>query len=271
MDLERIWNTEIEILDHIDFFCKTHNLKYSLAYGTLIGAVRHKGFIPWDDDIDIMMPREDYNYLLANWDVSGYILQNKWTNDDYSQNYTKIRKDHTTFIQWEGEKQYTYHKGIFVDIFPGDRLAPAGLQRKMQYIYCAINLLYAREGVMARKLSIGERLLMMLPHAGRVKLFRWTDKQIQKWKENNAFPIFYPSTIRDAKIYFPANMFESMTNILFAGKQYMCVRDYDKILRDYYGDYMLLPPVDERVYTHHPVLVDFERNYEEIISSSENN
>lgn len=75
---QQIWATEQEILDVIHQVCTEHGLRYSLAYGTLIGAVRHKGFIPWDDDIDLMMPREDYEKLLAIWNEAapkGYILQ----------------------------------------------------------------------------------------------------------------------------------------------------------------------------------------------------
>lgn len=82
---QQIWATEQEILDVIHQVCTEHGLRYSLAYGTLIGAVRHKGFIPWDDDIDIMMPREDYEKLIAVWNQSapkGYILQNTRTDSD---------------------------------------------------------------------------------------------------------------------------------------------------------------------------------------------
>ena len=104
MDLRKVWDVELEILTQIDTFCRNNGLKYSLAYGTLLGAVRHGGFIPWDDDIDIIMPRKDYEYLIANWDIPGYIVQNKKTNDDFSQNFTKIRKDNTAYVQEEYEK-----------------------------------------------------------------------------------------------------------------------------------------------------------------------
>lgn len=119
--IKKVWETEQEILDVIDKICRDNNLRYSLAYGTLIGAVRHKGFIPWDDDIDLMMPREDYEKLLSVWESQapkGYILQNSRTDPDFTQNFTKIRKDGTTFLQEESERTKNYHKGIFVDIFP---------------------------------------------------------------------------------------------------------------------------------------------------------
>ena len=74
MDLKKVWMAELEILSQIDVFCREHGLKYSLAYGTMIGAVRHGGFIPWDDDIDIIMPRADYEFLISNWNVQGLLL-----------------------------------------------------------------------------------------------------------------------------------------------------------------------------------------------------
>ena len=86
----QIWATEQEILDVIHQVCTEYGLRYSLAYGTLIGAVRHKGFIPWDDDIDLIMPREDYEKLLAIWNEAapkGYILQNTRTDPDFTQNF----------------------------------------------------------------------------------------------------------------------------------------------------------------------------------------
>lgn len=263
MDLQRVWSIELEILDEIDNFCRSHNLKYSIAFGTLIGAVRHGGFIPWDDDIDIVMPRDDYEYLLANWDVPGFALQNKRTNDDYNQNFTKIRKDHTAFIQVEFEKNVSYHTGIFVDIFPGDRVAPEGLNRKLQYAECAVNLLYSRDGVTSRKTTVPEKMLLAVPKKLRHKIMIQCEKSIQKWNKKGG-QYFFPSTIRDARIYYSADLFDEMIDVEFANRKYMCVKNYDAFLRGYYGDYMQLPPEEERVYKHHPIVVDFERNYNEI-------
>ena len=90
-----------------------------------------------------------------------------------------------------------------------------------------------------------------------------TNRKIQKWNACDT-PLFFPSTIRSAKIYYPGNMFDEMITVDFEGQKFMSVARYDEILRLEYGDYMQLPPEEERVYTHHPVLVDFGRNFEEI-------
>ena len=123
---------ELDILDAVDRFCREHDINYSLSYGTLIGAVRHQGFIPWDDDIDLMMKRDDYDRFIKEWTndpPDGLFLQTEVTDPDYRNNFLKIRKNNTTFIQSEKEKTCGYHTGIFIDIFPVDRVAPEGLSR----------------------------------------------------------------------------------------------------------------------------------------------
>ena len=182
----QIWATEQEILDVIHQVCTEYGLRYSLAYGTLIGAVRHKGFIPWDDDIDLMMPREDYEKLLTIWNEAapkGYILQNTRTDPDFTQNFTKIRKDHTTFLQDESEREKHYHKGIFVDIFPGDRVAPGKIGKTVQYIACAINLLYSRGHVSGSGGLIGkaERILLKAPKKKYATRRERAEKSIRRW------------------------------------------------------------------------------------------
>lgn len=267
----QIWATEQEILDVIHQVCTEHGLRYSLAYGTLIGAVRHKGFIPWDDDIDLMMPREDYEKLLSVWDQSapkGYILQNTRTDSDFTQNFTKIRKDHTTFLQDEAEQTKHYHKGIFVDIFPGDRVPSGKLEKTVQYIACAINLLYSRGHTSGSGGMIGkaERVLLKAPKEKYAVRRERAEKKIRSWNGNEALLYVFPNAIGCSRKFYPANLFEDMKTIEFNGKQYMCVADADTILRIEYGDYMQLPPKEERVWKHHPILIDFEHNYEELSS-----
>jgi len=261
IELKEIWAVEQDILDHIDAFCREHGLRYSLAYGTLLGAVRHKGFIPWDDDVDIMMPREDYEKLLQLWDVPGYILQNKYTNDDFSQNFTKIRKDNTAFIQDESEKHVSYHTGIFVDIFPADRVAPEGWRRKLQFVACAVNLLYAREHTSGTKTEFVEKILLLIPRSIRLRLYRWSEKFIGRWNGNCEKMYFIHATIYEAKWRYSSDVFDNFVQLEFAGKMYSCIAGYEKALKEVYGNYMELPPEEDRVLKHYPLYVSIICNY----------
>ena len=267
--ITEVWKQEQEILNVIDQICKRHDLKYSLAYGTLIGAVRHGGFIPWDDDIDLMMPRQDYEKLREVWKQevsSNYILQDSRTDLDFTQNFLKIRKDHTTFLQSEEERLRKYHKGIFVDIFPGDRVAPGKLARKMQFAACAVNLLYTR-GFTSKSggiIEIIEKALLCIPFRFHSRIREAMNKFIQSWNGKEKGQYVFPSTIVASRRYYPSDLFSCMTQISFNGKQYSCVKDIDTVLRIDYGDYMQLPPESERVWKHHPIIIDFEHNYEEL-------
>lgn len=268
-EIEQVWKTEQEILDVIHDICLKYNLRYSLAYGTLIGAVRHKGFIPWDDDIDIMMPREDYEKLRYIWNQAapeGYILQDGRTNPDFTQSFMKIRKDHTTFLQDESEREKSYHKGIFVDIFPGDRVAPGAIGRKIQYAMCAIHLLFSRGHGSGSGGMVGliEKVLMKLPKKCYPQIRSGASRMVQCWNGRTDCKYVFASTISASRHYYAPDMFDHLKCIEFNGKQYFSVADTDAVLRVEYGDYMQLPPESERVWKHHPIIVDFEHNYEEL-------
>ena len=264
-----VWCVEQEILDVIHQLCIQNGLRYSLAYGTLLGAVRHGGFIPWDDDIDLMMPREDYNKLLEIWNQTapeGYILVNGDTSADYTNNFSKIVKDHTTFLQCEEDRSKSFHKGIFVDIFPCDRTAPGKLGQKLQYYACAVNLLFSRGYTSGSGGIIGiiERILLRFPKRFHSVFWRASERYLTKWNTKVYTPYIFPCTIRECRKRYPADLFDNMGSILFNGKAYCSVSDTDKYLRFGYGDYMQLPPEEDRVWKHHPIIIDFEHNYEEL-------
>jgi len=269
VELRKVQEVELEILDIVHKVCVENHLKYSLAYGTLIGAVRHQGFIPWDDDIDICMPREDYDKFLRIWsryNFKDYILQNIETDEDFTQNFTKIRKNHTTFLQPKEEK-YKYHKGVFIDIFPGDRVPDSKLKRQFQFLNMAVNLLYSRKfksGSSSKMISIVENILFLFPKSLQRKCRKVSEKIVKKYNFNYKLQYVFASTIDDAKTYYPSDIFENLVLLDFEGEKFYVFKDYDKCLRIQYGNYMQLPPEKERVWTHAPQLIDFHRNYEEI-------
>ena len=268
--LTDIWAAEQSILDEIHRICSVNHLRYSLAYGTLLGAVRHGGFIPWDDDIDIMMPREDYDKLRALWPeqaAAGFLYDCCELDPENRNTFSKIRKDHTTYLQKEAERNEQHPKGFFVDIFPGERVAPGKLSRLIQYMDFALELLFNRGHTsgMSGPVGIGERVLLWIVPKRRYHAFSlYFGRRGRRWNHRDGTAYVFPSTIRDCRLYYPADLFDDLEEISFSGKKYSTVREKDLALRTEYGDYMRLPPLEERVWKHCPILVDFSRNYEEL-------
>ena len=276
MDIEqllpKVKKNELEILLVIDEFCKKNDINYSLAYGSLIGAVRHKGFIPWDDDIDIWMSRVDYEKFIKLWvenPVKGYIIQNIDFENDFTANFTKIRKDKTTFLQ-PLEEKYNYHKGVFVDIFPLDRVAKGSFNRKLQKIYAVLTMLFYRKfapptetGI---KKFISKFMLSIVPKSKYESARKHFEKKYLSLCGDDTCPWISNSTYRDLSIYYDSDMMDSFISLPFEGKEFMSVAKWDHALKKQYGDYMQLPPEEDRTWKHHPVLIDLEHNYEELMS-----
>lgn len=261
---------QIEILKEIDSVCRKNNLKYSLYAGTLLGAVRHKGFIPWDDDLDICMPRDDYNKFLEVWkdeEHPGFLIQNKENAQGFSQSFTKIRKDHTTFWQ-NGEPNDQYHLGIFVDIFPIDRIPNGFFRRKIFQLECIIYQIYTREympiyGSKMEKL-ITWFFLLIIPKQYRPYIRKKLLNRIIKWNDDKSLETIGIEILEAIRTPMPAPMLDEYIYMDFDGQKFPCFKMWDEYLSLTYHDYMQLPPKEERVWKHHPLVLDFERNYEEL-------
>ena len=269
--LGKLWDAEQEILDTVDGFCRKHNLRYSLAYGTLLGAVRHKGFIPRDDDVDIMMPREDYEQFKRFWRQdapAGYILQDEEDENGFFNNFMKIRKDHTTFLQFEVERDLPLHKGIFVDVFPADKEAPGRLLKRVQRLDFLLCLLYNR-GHSSKKSKpfshfCEELLLKLVPRRKYRKVSVWFGRRGRRWNHLQSEGMIFPTTNWSCRHPYPGDLFDNLQKAEFRGKEYSISGCADRYLTIQYGDYMKLPPENKRVWTHHPIILDFNRNYEEL-------
>jgi len=268
--LRKLQLTQIGILKVIDQICRKHGIQYSLYAGTLLGAVRHQGFIPWDDDLDICMARDDYNRFIEIWDTvphDGFILQNKENSPAFTQSFTKIRKDHTTFLQDEREIGL-YHTGIFVDIFPVDRL-PAGKLAQIQFYWNVMQYqLFTREFIPSKANGIvkliSELFLNAVPVGKREQKRKKLLAKITAHNNNPSLQAVSIETIESMKQHHSPYMFDEYVELSFDSEAFMCYAGWDNHLKVKYGDYMQLPPESERVWKHHPILIDFEHNYEEL-------
>lgn len=262
--------TMLEILKVFDKFCREHDLKYSLYAGSLLGAVRHKGFIPWDDDLDVCMERSEYDRFVALWEQSppeGYILQNKENTPAYWQSFSKIRKNHTTFLQEEREAG-KYHTGIFLDIFPLDRLPDDKLNRAFYKWHCMKYQLLTREFVPPKAgtlVRLGSSVILAcIPKSRREKVRQNTLKKVSRYNSQRDLEVAAIETMASLRKPFAPDMLDAYIYLPFEDGEFMCFAGWDDHLRRKFGDYMQLPPVEERAWRHHPIVIDFEHNYEEL-------
>ncbi len=269
--LRQLQLTELEILKMFDSFCKTHGLSYSLYAGSLLGAVRHQGFIPWDDDVDVCMSRADYDRFLSLWEKGhpdGYVLQNKDNSRYFDQCFSKIRKDHTTFLEKEWQIG-NHHIGIFLDVFPLDRMPNGRFMRKLFKFRAMKYQLLTREFVPPKANAlvklVSRIILMSIPKKRREKARQRLLCSLTKYNDNHKLEIVGIDTMWALARPFAPDMLNKFTNLPFEGIQVSCFEDWDDHLSRLYGNYMQLPPESERVWKHHPILIDFDRNYEELV------
>lgn len=262
--------TMLEILKVFDRFCREHDLKYSLYAGSLLGAVRHKGFIPWDDDLDVCMERREYDRFIALWEKSspeGYILQNKENSPGYWQSFSKIRKEHTTFLQEEREAG-KYHTGIFLDVFPLDRMPNSKLNRVIYKWHCMKYQLLTREFIPPKAGTVvrlgSSAILACTPKRRREKIRRNMLKKITRYNDQRNLEVAAIETMASLHKPFAPDMLDAYVDLPFEDGVFMCFAGWDDHLRRKFGNYMQLPPEEERAWRHHPIIIDFEHNYEEL-------
>ena len=256
---EDIKRVGLEILDDVHKFCNEHNLKYVLIFGTLLGAVRHGGFIPWDDDIDIAMPRKDYEFFMANYDSENYGCMSCFTNDKYYLPWGKAYDKRT--VKKEPYNPEGFEIGFNIDIFPIDEFSSPdnywqvktksfGLIKKYNRATTQLQHDHSFKDFL-RKISI------KLYSNKTNKYVREMDTFMRKHdisEEKNclvATSLFLGLKTRNYS--FPKEMFEMREIVNFEGGKYYIPMCYKAVLTACYGDYMKLPPENQRV-THH----DFE-------------
>lgn len=261
VELKKLQDTEFEILKKLDAFCRKKGIAYSLYAGTLLGAVRHNGFIPWDDDIDIAMTREEYSKFcdaIIKEPIEGLFLENYETDMTCGTCHAKIRKANTLLLQ-NGENEKRGHHEIWVDIFPLDKVSRNKKTANQTLRIGRQNVLLTRANSRNENDSLGVSAIKtasrIIPDRLRwhklinnAKKLRELDELI---KEDYCWTSM--STIENLlSLRFPDYITNAYTELQFEGTSFYVFHDYDMMLKTLFGDYMQLPPPEDRVCKHSP-------------------
>lgn len=273
--LKKLHDCEVEILNEIVRVCEKYSLVYFLVGGTLLGAVRHKGFIPWDDDLDIAMPREDYNKFLeiAPKELQpDFALQYHKNEKNYWLPFAKVRRKNT--IYQEELPFFVNEQGIWVDVFPLDYVKNKNLclnaYLKSKSIRLFINKLNDKE-FNAKNWSFKFRLLFglcKLFHIKNAQLMKIHDKIVPK-KQKGDYIMNFGSQYGVEKQFMPKEYYFPAKKLEFEGKEYNVPNEYEKVLMQIYGaDYMQLPPVEKRI-NHKPKRISFDTSLPDVVIEEE--
>lgn len=255
--LRKLQLTELELLVEVDRICRKNKIQYSLDGGTLLGAVRNGGFIPWDDDADVMMTRSEYNrfYEMCKNDLDHdkYFLQEFRTDPEYRWGYSKLRKNGTVFLR-EGQEHIKCNTGVCIDIFIFDKVPNNILLREIQWVSCFIirKGLYSVVGRNVEKRNIASLIYMIMGHVPRSFWVGWLNRIINSEFVGNELMSHFTYPNRKSMRYgFTTDYYKEYEDCYFENQRFMVIKNYDKYLKDLFDDYMKLPPLDQRKI--HPV------------------
>lgn len=252
-ELKGLQNIELEMLLEIDRICRKYDIKYSIDGGTLLGAVRHKGFIPWDDDADVVILRHEYakfkRACRKELDHERFFLQDYQTDTEYRWGYAKLRRNGTSYIR-AGQEDQKYHDGVFLDIFVVDNVPDNPVLRRLHYMICYV----IRKGLYSTVGKNNEEnafirgvyhIMSLIPKEKYFKARNIIAKALHQRRTEliNHYGYQYPSR---CKYGLPRECFDEMTDMEFEGYKLRGFVKADLYLSKLYGDYMKLPSVEER-------------------------
>ena len=266
--LKKLQQKELESLVYFDKFCKEYELKYFLLGGCVIGAIRHNGFIPWDDDIDVMMPRRDYERMLRLWktyESNERFLMLKTDGDTFTGNCFATLVDTSATMVKESQKDIDVPHGIVTDVFPLDGCPDGKFKRYLQYYHAMMYSLYMTEVVPTNhgKLIrfVGSVLLKLVPsRKRRTKIWKKHERKMTRYSFNThekctelcAGPHYMLNE-------YPQRAFADVIYHDFEGMQFPIPQGYDTYLKMAFGNYMELPPEDKQVPHHDLVALDLDK------------
>lgn len=255
--LRQVQLIQLEMLREVDRICKKCGIHYNIIAGTLLGAVRHGGYIPWDDDADVAMLRKEYEkFRIAcktELDHSKFYFQDHRNTRGYRWGYGKLRRKDTLFLR-EHQEHMPYKQGIFIDIFPLDGVPDNYFLRSFKNFecFCVRKILWSKAGKIADKSLLMRLWYRVLEKIPEKKVFCYYHRMIRsanRRKTRMVRILMFPTPNSEYGYY--RNWYESSADIVFEGAVFQGIQDYDSYLTFKFGDYMKLPPLEMR--KTHPV------------------
>lgn len=239
---------QLDILKVVRDYCKDNSLAYSLGGGTLLGAVRHKGYIPWDDDIDIMMPREHYDYFIKHFKSEGLDLYCHETDKNCFIPFLKVRACNTVLY----EAAVRQVERVNIDIFPIDGL-PHGEKEKQKYIVKLRKLkrlLRLKHNNISHIQSVKGKLFSFVARfIPNMHIHRRVDKLVRSYPYASSQEVGAMLGAYDEKEVHTKDVFARYVTLPFEGEAFSVIKDYDTYLTQHYGDYMT-PPAKAQQLNH---------------------
>lgn len=271
--LRKLQLKELDTLVYFKEFCDKNNLLFYLCGGCCIGSLRTSGFIPWDDDIDILMPRDDYEKLYKLWDNDKHERFKLLRTDEkiFTGNiFTTIVDTETTCVK-ANQAHLDIPFGIMMDIFPIDGCPKGKFKRTMQKLNAMIYSLFLAQivpenhgGIMA----LGSKFLLSIVKSPKAREKKWrnAERRMSKYKIADCEYITeLCEGVHSMQPEYPKEWFASAVYREFEGLQMPIPVGYDPYLKKAFGDYMTLPPEDKQKPHHDMILVDTERSYKEVL------
>ena len=252
-DIEILKNTEIELMQIVDRVCKENNLCYYLAFGTLLGCIRHKCFIPWDDDVDIFMPRNDYELFIKKFNSDCAYLVTNDINNKYTYPFAKVCDKRTILKEVDNP---TSTLGVYIDVFPLDGLPSDDYvkNKHLKRIYRYKNMLIHKYSSMKRKRSFIKNIAMFfykiifapISYSYLVnKISTLSKKYAYDESEDVSCAVWGYEFKTFKKSWFGSKREES-----FEGVNFKVPCEAELVLKSLYGNYMELPPIEKQVSNH---------------------
>lgn len=273
---KKIWAVEMDLLLQLDKICKENDLHFCVDCGTLLGAVRHKGYIPWDDDIDVVMLREDYDKLI---EISGsafqepYFFQCNQTDQGFTHVHAQLRNSKTTGALVYESKKVPFNQGIFLDIFPLDRVSKYKILRVIKYYLMKLIIKTVQFTDSTEKGGTAKQLIQKLLKkitvcdGHNILLSQYDHLAKKSWFPSDlvAKVTFYPLRMYKSleTQLLPRMYFQSLIRIPFEFIHVPVPKEYDKVLKVYYGENYMEPVKSGG--EHGEVIFDPEHSYTEVI------